>query len=177
MSVCEDCGKRHPARCRVSPQPDKQKVANEIAVLERQQFEFADDEDKRDAINEIRELANEQILDDVYSIAGKQRDRIGNRGGGGWVETRDDLEGERGMFRPRTEDEQALGLGMAGFLERLTPDQHVVYRMRYGDQQMTERHIAKILGKSQPAVHQQLDRIHDAIVKMLRETFGGEETP
>ena len=167
--VCEKCGKRHPARCRTSPLPDKQRVVNEIAVLEREQFKFGDDDGERDRLNEVRAIAQEQVFDDVYFV----QDRVGRQ----WVVPLEyhENDGER-MYPERTPDQRALIAGMAPFLLRLTPDQNTVVLLRYGSQK-TEREIATILSKTQQAVHQQLERIHASVSRMMTDAFGGEEAP
>jgi RNA polymerase sigma factor (sigma-70 family) len=190
-NACEKCGKRHPALCRVSPLPDKAGVVNEASVLEREQF--GKDDEERERITELRVLSagwellgspkkhmeyrakhgiyNDQVADDVYSMVGAQRDRMGEHGVQPRGEGLDD--GER-MWAPRSEEQLALERGFESFLGKLTADQRVVVRMRYGAQ-MTEREIAKVLTKTQQAVHNQLNKIHATVNRLLTEAFEQEE--
>jgi len=164
---CEKCGDWHPARCRVSLRPTKTAVLNERARLEREMFQRPED---RERLNEICVLAEQQVLDDVYSIVGAQRERIGRE----WVSSRgefDDKDNDDKLWPTRTEEQLALERGTTPVLDRLTPNQRVVVRMRYWSElQLPE--IAKMLGKTKQSVHQQLGRIHAAISRILTEEFG-----
>ena len=163
-----ECGKRHTGKCRVSPEPTRGGVQNEIASLEREQFRHAGDDEELARINEIRDLAEEQLLDDVYSITGRQRDRVGAH----WVKTRDWFDdGQQEFWRERSPEQRALMLGFDPILDRLTPDQRVIVRMRYGTE-MTMQEIADQLGIRKQSVEARLVRIHASIMRALVEMFG-----
>lgn len=168
--LCTSCGERHPARCRVDATPSKTRVANEITILEREQFRHSDDEAERRRILEIRELAQQQLSEDVYHTAGKHRDRVGRQ----YVENKQEWEDGNDMWPERSEVQRALQRGLDPVLDQLTANQRVLFRLHYGAG-MTEREVAKQLNKSQQYIHGQLKEMRAHVRASLVDMVGGEE--
>jgi RNA polymerase sigma factor (sigma-70 family) len=149
--------------------PTRAGVQNEIHVLEREQFRYADDEAERSRLNEIRELAQQQLLDDVYNTAGRHRGRVGGK----WVDTRHDFDDEHEiheLWPDRDDDQIALQSGLDVVLEQLTAEQRVLVRMRYGAG-MTEYEIAAHIGITRRSVQARLERIHASVRRVLGTMF------
>jgi RNA polymerase sigma factor (sigma-70 family) len=144
-------------------------VRDEVARLEFEQFKHPDDEAERARIMEVRSLAVDQLENDVYNTGGAARDSIG-RALQGRVYVSESYDDPRPVWASRTLEEEALADGFEPFLERLTPEQRSLVRLRYSGQE-TERQIAERLGIARRSVRDRLNRIHESLKKALVTAF------
>lgn len=122
-------------------------VARGIPALEMRMFQ---EPDSRERWAEIRQLATEQVADDVPAV---RRDRVGRT----WV-GHAGVDGGREPWglRRTTEEQQQLEVRMAPLLRELTPKQAETIRLLYFSQ-LTERDAAQVLGRSRATVREHRD--------------------
>lgn len=125
--------------------------------------------------SEIRQLVEEQLVDDVYSITGNHRDRIGDARTG-WVSHYDPRgdEEEFGLWPSRSEEQLALEAGLAPYLDQLPVELRVIIRLYY-DARMTVREIADQTGMRHPTPVRRLRDAHARVRELLEQAFLQEE--
>lgn len=143
--------------------PMTQAVSAAARRLEIEQFRHPDD---RHRLNDIRALALQQVADDVPTLSGPQRGRVGRE----WV-GHDYGEESTPLYGGRwTVQQQALEQAMIPFLDRLTVKQReVVHLMFWG--RLTERQTALVLNISRVAVRERRDSAMTALRKGLTGAF------
>ena len=145
-------------------------VTKLIPRLEFEQFRHMED---RERLNEVRELAIEQVRSDVQESSAERywrgkNDRVlrvGFESSGSWDD--ESLE----LWPARTERQHALEAGLTPLLDAvLTAEQRVQVRLRY-DAGWTFEQIAEAEGVSKPAIIQRFGTIHKRIREALERTF------
>jgi len=169
---CLECGFIHRGRC--APKPTKLQVLDVISLLELRQFKFPRDEEELARVREVRDLAIEQLQDDVY-LTTRARDRVGRA----YIVPRDmsrkDSEKDAfEMFPPRTEEDHALQLALEPFLDKLTPDERVLVRL-YFDAGETQKEIARRLSVRRATVNRRLGAIYQKLKTLLLAEFVPEQ--
>jgi DNA-directed RNA polymerase specialized sigma24 family protein len=158
------------------PMHDMTRAAGETGGYFIEDFTY----DDRLRVNEARRLTLEQVADDVDSTAGARRDRIGDRGRGGWVGHNQDRDEQHVidkvelLWQKWTPDQVALEAGMAVYLDRLTDKQREAIRLVYSAG-LTMRVAAAYSGVTLSAFQRRLEPAIESLRRMLAEAFIREE--
>lgn len=149
-------------------------VYKSIPLLEFEQFRHTED---RERLNEIRELAVEQVRDDLSSETGGENYlRAGRRS---VVSRPGVIRGDtstREVWSERSERERALEAGLGPVLDAaLIPEQRVIVRMIYDASMLHSEVGYRLGGISKQAVQQRLAVIHKRVEAALRERFMKKE--
>lgn len=160
-----------PVREKRNPPTTRQRVKDAIEQAASDGWAERETPGALERTREIAELAREQLSQDNYSTAGNQRDSIGGHGARGWVQHFDpEIEEDKPFWHTRTDDQLALEKGLEMFLDRLPADLRPEVRMFY-DTGMTVREIGVHKGMSHVAVLKRLNKAHDMLREMLRDTL------
>lgn len=148
-------------------------VADLIERLEFDKFRSMGDSPTWDALNEVQQLAREQLADDTTTEGrGSRRARIGRIR----IEStgRFDVGGEKeagSVIWPRyTPDQVALERGFRPFLDRLTDNQRDALRLVIWGSE-TEREAARDLGITRDSLRDRRDGAIRALGRLLRAAF------
>ncbi len=140
-------------------------------------FRREENPDMLEHASEIRQLVGDQLSEDIYSITGNARDRIGRASTGRVVSHNPhDREQFDPFWHPLSDDQLALRETIERFMQDvLTGEERVLVR-RYFDAMMSQRDIAELENISQPAVLKRLNRVYDKLrVAMLERYMPKEE--